>query len=100
MSVEGFFIKKRNICLIFAAPEYIVRDVAQPGSALAWGARGRKFESCRPDTDWQNLRNSGGFVVFKRNCGVFHPSSPRREYRRICPAAGNCSGKLTHSRVF
>jgi hypothetical protein len=23
--------------------------VAQPGSALAWGARGRKFESCRPD---------------------------------------------------
>ena len=25
------------------------RDVAQPGSALAWGARGRKFESCRPD---------------------------------------------------
>ena len=26
-----------------------VRDVAQPGSALAWGASGRKFESCRPD---------------------------------------------------
>jgi hypothetical protein len=26
-----------------------IRDVAQPGSALAWGARGRKFESCRPD---------------------------------------------------
>ena len=26
-----------------------LRDVAQPGSALAWGARGRKFESCRPD---------------------------------------------------
>ncbi len=26
-----------------------VRDVAQPGSVLAWGARGRKFESCRPD---------------------------------------------------
>src|ERR1700691_6187497 len=25
------------------------RGVAQPGSALAWGARGRKFESCRPD---------------------------------------------------
>ncbi len=27
----------------------IVRGVAQPGSALAWGARGRKFESSRPD---------------------------------------------------
>ena len=26
------------------------RDVAQPGSALAWGARGRWFESSRPDS--------------------------------------------------
>jgi hypothetical protein len=26
-----------------------VRVVAQPGSALVWGARGRKFESCLPD---------------------------------------------------
>ena len=26
-----------------------VRDVAQSGSALAWGARGRRFESCHPD---------------------------------------------------
>ena len=25
------------------------RDVAQPGSALAWGARGRRFKSSRPD---------------------------------------------------
>jgi hypothetical protein len=34
----------------FAAPGILsFRDVAQPGSALAWGARGRKFESCRPD---------------------------------------------------
>ena len=27
----------------------LVRGVAQPGSALAWGARGREFESRRPD---------------------------------------------------
>ncbi len=26
-----------------------LRDVAQPGSAFAWGARGRWFESSRPD---------------------------------------------------
>ena len=26
-----------------------VRDVAQPGSALRSGRRGRKFESCHPD---------------------------------------------------
>jgi hypothetical protein len=25
------------------------RGVAQPGSALAWGARGQQFESARPD---------------------------------------------------
>ena len=25
------------------------RDVAQPGSAPAWGAGGRRFESSRPD---------------------------------------------------
>lgn len=28
---------------------YQCRAVAQPGSALAWGARGREFESHRPD---------------------------------------------------
>ncbi len=27
----------------------IQRDVAQPGSALRSGRRGRKFESCHPD---------------------------------------------------
>ena len=26
-----------------------VRGVAQPGSVLVWGTRGRKFKSCRPD---------------------------------------------------
>lgn len=36
------------------------RGVAQPGSALAWGARGRKFESCRPD---QYLRDADGTSV-------------------------------------
>lgn len=25
------------------------RDVAQSGSVLVWGARGRKFKSCHPD---------------------------------------------------
>ena len=29
------------------------RGVAQPGSALAWGARGREFESRRPDQEIQ-----------------------------------------------
>ena len=28
---------------------FVVRDVAQPGSAFAWGASGRWFESSHPD---------------------------------------------------
>ena len=39
------------------------RDVAQPGSALAWGARGRKFESCRPD-EQEARSESCGFCFF------------------------------------
>lgn len=42
--------------LIFAA----LRDVAQPGSALAWGARGRWFESSHPD-EGKGLIFSGFF---------------------------------------
>jgi hypothetical protein len=40
-----------------------VRDVAQPGSALAWGARGRKFESCRPDQLKGNQKNDCSFLL-------------------------------------
>src|SRR6266542_5617326 len=29
--------------------ERLGRGVAQPGSALDWGSRGRRFKSCRPD---------------------------------------------------
>ena len=42
----------------------LVRAVAQPGSALAWGARGREFESHRPD-HLNRLR-----VKLGRLCGV------------------------------
>jgi hypothetical protein len=38
-----FFLIKKYICNL------ILRDVAQPGSVLAWGARGRWFESSHPD---------------------------------------------------
>ena len=39
-------------CKLLEAPRWIKRDrrdVAQPGRALAWGARGRQFKSARPD---------------------------------------------------
>lgn len=42
-----------------------VREVAQPGSALVWGARGRKFESCLPDQFQKPINNSfiGFFIL-------------------------------------
>src|SRR5262249_39476952 len=38
------------------------RDVAQPGRALAWGARGRQFKSARPD------QTSLCFARFRPHC--------------------------------
>ena len=35
------------------------RDVAQFGSALDWGSRGRRFKSGRPDQKFQVRRGSG-----------------------------------------
>jgi hypothetical protein len=58
MIIDTAFFKFLQLSLTFATP--FVRDVAQPGSALAWGARGRKFESCRPDI--ANLRLSEGWL--------------------------------------
>ena len=46
----------------------VFRDVAQPGSALAWGARGRGFKSRRPDENEEKagLKRSD-FSVGSRN---------------------------------
>ncbi len=50
------------------------RDVAQPGSALAWGARGREFESRHPDIVKSRPQSNLGpcyfrvvYIWFKRN---------------------------------
>jgi hypothetical protein len=53
-----------------------LRDVAQPGSALAWGARGRGFKSRRPD------RRKEGRITRKRN-----PAVPTRNRERASPRA-------------
>lgn len=46
------------------------RGVAQPGRVLAWGARGRRFDSCHPDQKFN--RPSADFIfglwVRKRTC--------------------------------
>jgi hypothetical protein len=39
------------------------RGVAQPGSVLAWGARGRVFESLRPDQLHQRVAAMRPFFI-------------------------------------
>ena len=41
----------KTICvfLVFSYNVRVFRGVAQPGRVLAWGARGRRFESRHPD---------------------------------------------------
>lgn len=53
--------KQKNT--IFAA--VMIRGVAQLASALAWGARGRKFESSHPDQT-KKRRLSASFFLFQR----------------------------------
>ena len=38
----------------------VIRDVAQPGSAFAWGASGRWFESSHPDQPHGGREPHGG----------------------------------------
>ena len=43
---------QKKVFVIYCSCVYyyrVRRGVAQPGRVLAWGARGRKFESCHPD---------------------------------------------------
>ena len=48
-------IQRKEIFFLSLTGTKTSRDVAQLGSVLAWGARGRRFKSCHPDTDYQTL---------------------------------------------
>ena len=52
------------------------RDVAQLGSALRLGRRGRTFESCHPDHLEKNSQKVGSFFIFKIYRGVAPPLAP------------------------
>lgn len=54
MKMKKSFVKAKRT-VTFAPPnkngkQQIVRGVAQPGSVSVWGAGGRKFKSCHPDS--------------------------------------------------
>ena len=55
------------------------RAVAQLGSALDWGSRGRKFKSCQPDSTKERVAMGGPFF----RCWLLSPGSPPRRFRRI-----------------
>ncbi len=46
------------------------RSVAQPGSALVWGTRGRRFESCRSDHFKKVNRRSVRYILFAWRGGM------------------------------
>ena len=73
------FVQAENIFLLLFYHNCINtfrRGVAQPGRVLAWGARGRRFDSCRPDHFL--------FVAFLGNCVgylLFHGKLTTKIYR-------------------
>ena len=61
------------------------RGVAQPGRVLAWGARGRKFESCHPDQKFQKCR----FTAFYFGISKLGGQDVREQGAAHNPAANN-----------
>lgn len=54
---------KKICCVLYPNCVYLSgrRGVAQPGRVLAWGARGRRFDSCHPD---QKIKSAAGRFYF------------------------------------
>ena len=75
----------------------IIRSVAQLGSALQWGCKGRRFESCRSDQSTQQNRRfrinpSGGFSLCSKHCQYFVKTTP--DFRSISHQPTLRSGSL------
>jgi hypothetical protein len=68
-----------------------IRAVAQPGSALAWGARGRGFESRQPDQQyffrcrrfWEPRQNRGSRFADVSGFLVTSAPKPKQSLREI-----------------
>ena len=57
---------KKEFILIFFYFCGRIRDVAQPGSVLAWGASGRWFESSHPDFYTSSIENPMDFKSIQK----------------------------------
>src|ERR1700682_1728117 len=67
------------------------RDVAQPGRALAWGARGRQFKSARPD------QTSDYFRIARRWPGSATSGSKRLDDNKLIDTT---KGLVYKGRVY
>ncbi len=77
---------------------FVDRDVAQPGSALQWGCRGRGFKSRRPDSGQAGLQGVG--LVVPAHSVSFAPFTSEESMRRwvlitllLAPTACGTSGE-------
>ena len=106
-SLDSSFQKSRlhssmNACIIFSrAQAQRFRVVAQFGSALDWGSRGRWFESSPPDHErpGQRLKPLTFFLyvlfTYCKPCSSFLLKS----ILVFAPAARNCSANGRHARL-
>ena len=58
------------------------RDVAQPGRALAWGARGRQFKSARPD---QIISRTSSEIIGRLSCSPTQAPPSAKSMILRCP---------------
>ena len=64
------------------------REVAQAGSALGLGPRGRRFESCLPDKQKQSLsRNAEAFVFRSISPSLLETGQKNTKAKLAKPAA-------------
>jgi hypothetical protein len=76
--------------------------VAQPGSALAWGARGRRFKSCRPEKKGysnfpkENLNSLFFRVCFNRSARTSSRRATKEGELRFSPLE---TPSLGHARL-
>ncbi len=52
-----------QFCWVYPRIKAHCRGVAQPGRVLAWGARGRRFDSCHPDQKFKPVFTGFNFCL-------------------------------------
>jgi len=63
--------------------DIVFRGVAQPGSAFALGAKGRRFKSCLPDL------NEMGFIIHFKNFDLMTGVTVFQKLRKQCFRGSN-----------